>query len=59
MFQALAQWWHPVAFSEAQDVLHWVMHPTSYCRIPMEIQIASEVGLLFCIVDFVVIHNRR
>jgi hypothetical protein len=25
--QALTQWWHPVALSEALDVLHWAMCP--------------------------------
>ena len=31
---ALTQWWHPVASSEALDVLHWAMGPASYCHIP-------------------------
>jgi len=39
---ALAQWRHPVASSEALDVLHWAMRPASYCRIHMAIDIASN-----------------
>ena len=31
--QVLAQWWHPVASSEAQDLLHWAMHLASYRQI--------------------------
>jgi hypothetical protein len=38
--QALA-WWHPVASSEACDVLHWAMHPALHCRIHMVIEITS------------------
>jgi hypothetical protein len=38
--QALA-WWHPVASSEACDVLHWAMHPALHCRIHMVIKITS------------------
>jgi hypothetical protein len=30
-----------------------------YCHIPMAIKLASKVGVLFCIVDFVVVHNQR
>jgi hypothetical protein len=39
--QTLAQWWHPLASSEAQDVLHWAMHPTLNRRICMVIKITS------------------
>ena len=39
--QALAQWRHPVASSEARDVLHWAMRPKSHRHIRMEIEIAS------------------
>jgi hypothetical protein len=35
MVQALAQWWHPVALSEALDVLHWAMRLASYSHIHM------------------------
>jgi hypothetical protein len=49
-----------VASSEALDVHYWAMHPTLYHRIRMVIEIASEVGVFLCIVDFVpVIHNLR
>jgi hypothetical protein len=47
MAQALAQWRHPVASSEALDVLYWVMHPTSHRRIPMVIEIASDSPSFF------------
>jgi hypothetical protein len=40
--QALARWWHPVASSEALDVLCRAMHPTSYRCIAMAIEIASD-----------------
>ncbi len=29
----LAQWWRPVASSEALDLLHWAMHVVTYRRI--------------------------
>ncbi len=45
--QGLAQWQHPVASSEAQDVLHQAMHPASYWRIRMVVKIASKVGVFF------------
>jgi hypothetical protein len=38
--QALARWHHPVASSEAQDVLYWAMRPALHRRIPMAIEIA-------------------
>ena len=38
---ALTQWWHPVASSEAQDVLHLAMRPASHRRIRMIIEIVS------------------
>jgi hypothetical protein len=40
MEQALDQWQHPVALSEATDVLHWAMRSTSYCGIRVAIEIA-------------------
>jgi hypothetical protein len=33
--QALSQWQHPVASSEAWDVLHRAMHPALHLRIHM------------------------
>jgi hypothetical protein len=44
--QALAQWRHPVAPSEALDVLYWSMRPASYRRIRMAIEISSLHFLL-------------
>ena len=40
--QALAQWRHPVASSEALAVLHQGMCPTSYHHICMAIKIAGQ-----------------
>jgi hypothetical protein len=47
--RALARWQHPVpvASSEAQDVLHRVMHPASHRRIRMAIKIASNLPAFF------------
>jgi hypothetical protein len=61
MSQALILWQHPVASSEAWDVLHQhqEMRPTLYCHIPMAIEIASKDGVFFCIIGFVVIRNLR
>ena len=39
--QALAQWHHPVASSEAQDVRHWAIHPALHHCIRMGIKIPS------------------
>jgi hypothetical protein len=41
--QVLAQWWHPVASSEALDLLHWEMRTVLYHRIAMAIKTASFV----------------
>jgi len=41
--QALAQWWHPVASSEALDVLYRTMRPASYRCIAMAVEIASDL----------------
>jgi hypothetical protein len=43
----LARWWHPVASSEALDLLYRAMCAVSYCRIAMAIKTASKVGVLF------------
>jgi hypothetical protein len=48
--QALDQWRHPVASSEALDVLHRVMPPASYRRICMAIEIASNLPAFFVVV---------
>jgi hypothetical protein len=57
--QGLAQWWQPVASSEDRDVLHQPMCPESYRRIHMVIKITRKVGVLFCIIYFVVVNNLR
>ncbi len=49
--QALARWWHPVASSEAMDVLHRAMRPTSYRCIAMAIEIAIDSPAFFVAVD--------
>jgi hypothetical protein len=49
--QALNQWQHPVDLSEALDVLHWEMRPSSYCRIRMAIKIASSLPAFFVVFD--------
>jgi hypothetical protein len=41
--QALARWQHPVASSEALDVLYQAMRPASYRCIAMAIEIASDL----------------
>jgi hypothetical protein len=43
----LTQWWHPVASSEALNLLYWAMHAVSYRHIAMAIKTASKVGVLF------------
>jgi hypothetical protein len=48
---ALAQWRHPVASSEALDVLHQEMGPASYHCIAMAIEIAIDLPALFVAVD--------
>jgi len=46
--QALARWWHPVASSEALDVLHRAMRPTSHRCIAMAIEIVVDLPA-FCV----------
>ncbi len=41
----LAQWRHPVASSEALDLLHWAMHAVTYRHIAMAIKMASFAGV--------------
>ncbi len=45
--QAFARWRHPLASSEALDVLHWAMHPTSHRRIRMVVEIAVNLPAFF------------
>ena len=51
MAQALARWRHPVAPSEALDVLYRAMRPASYRRIDMAIEIASDSPAFFVVAD--------
>ncbi len=41
----LARWWHPVASSEALDLLHWARCVVLYRRIAMAIKTARKVGV--------------
>ena len=45
--QALAQWRHPVASSEALDVLHGAMHPASHRHIRMVVEILLDLPAFF------------
>jgi hypothetical protein len=45
--QALAQWQHPEASSESLNVLHGAMHPASYRRIAMAIEIVVNLPAFF------------
>jgi hypothetical protein len=57
--QALTWWQHPVASSETQDVLHWVMHPTSCRLIYTATKITSILPALFFVVDYLFAHSNR
>jgi hypothetical protein len=57
--QALSGWRHPVASSEAQDVLHWAMRPASYRCIRMVIEITSTFPAFFIFVDPIVANKLR
>jgi hypothetical protein len=46
----LAQWQHPVASSEALELLHWVMRVVIHRLITMAIKMASKVGVFFIVV---------
>jgi hypothetical protein len=45
--QALARWRHPVALSEALDVLYRAMCPVSYHCIAMAIEIVVDLPAFF------------
>jgi hypothetical protein len=51
MVQALAQWRHTVASSEALDMLNWAMRPASYRCIAMTIEIAIDLPAFSFAVD--------
>jgi hypothetical protein len=55
--RALAQWRHPVASSEAQDVLHRAMHRASHRRICMAIKIASNSPAFFVVLHLLFAQN--
>jgi hypothetical protein len=55
----LPQWWHPLASSEARDVIHQAMRPVLHHRIHMVIKIASNFTTFFVVVDSVVVDNLR
>jgi len=55
--QALARWRHPVASSEARDVLHRAMRPASRHRIRMAIEITSNLPACF-VVDNSLLHTN-
>jgi hypothetical protein len=43
----LAQWWRPVASSEALDLLHGAMHAELYRCTATAIKMASKVAAIF------------
>jgi hypothetical protein len=49
--QALTRWLHPVASSEAPDVIHQAMRPASYRLTRMAIKIAIDLPAFFVVVD--------
>ena len=63
--QALAQWQHPVAPSEALEVLYQAMRPVLYYRIRMAIEIASNMPAFFVVTDLLLpitiakLHSKR
>ncbi len=55
--QVLTQWQHPVASSEALDVLHWTMHPALHYCIRMVIKVASNLPAFFIVADYLFAHE--
>jgi hypothetical protein len=47
--RALAQWRHPLALSEALDVLHRAMRPASHRRIHMVVEIVVKLPAFFVV----------
>jgi hypothetical protein len=43
----LPQWQHPVASSEALNLLYWAMHAVTYQHIAMAIKTACNIGVFF------------
>jgi hypothetical protein len=52
MAQLLAKWQHPVASSEALDVLYWAMCSTLHRIVPVAIEIASDFPAFFVLLIF-------
>jgi hypothetical protein len=57
--QALNQWWHPVASSEAPDVLQQAMRFALHPCIRMAIEITSNLPAFFVVTnyDYLFAHN--
>ncbi len=55
--RALTRWRHPVASSEAKDVIHWVMCPASHRRIHMAIEIASDLPVFSVVLNLLFAHH--
>ena len=51
IFRRIAQWLHPVASSEAPDVIHQAMRPALYHCIAMAIEIAIDSPAFFVVAD--------
>ena len=45
--QAFARWRHPLALSEALDVLHWAMCPASHRHTRMVVEIVVDLPAFF------------
>ena len=56
--QALAQRRHPVASSEAQNVLNWAMCPAWHRHIPMAMEMAGRLHVFYVIVDSMFAQNH-
>ncbi len=50
-----ARWWHPVASSEALDLLHWAICAVTFRRIAIAIKTACFLGVF---VDCCLFHHR-
>ncbi len=57
MMRALDRWRHPVALSEAPDVIHRVMRPASYRCIAMAIEIAIDSRAFFVAINLLLPTN--
>ena len=56
MAHALAQWWHPVASSEAMEVLHRVMRPSSNSQLNLHgNQNHQQFACIFIIVNLLLV----